>query len=433
MTGRVTAYVYGVVLLGIVVAIRSLAVASSGAWMCAGNTLGTLVAFAVPVVLTGVADVLPVRLATDTKVSVSAAVAMAVLLTYPASEAIAVVGLAILLANLVLRREPLNVLFNVGQHLIVAAVVGSIVRGLDLVAIDWLGVIALLAAGATFVLLNSLLVAGVVAVHQGHDFHGQLASIARLCWAQYGCLVLIGMLGAALFRILPVATPLVFVPLVLVHRSYADQALLRSQTRETLEFLADVIDSRDPYTFQHSQRVAKIAGQIAATMGLSEAERELVVLAARVHDIGKIGTDAEVLMKRGPLSSDEMAEIRKHPVTGAGIVGKLSHLRSIRDIVLFHHKRYDCTGYPEDERPAGGRLPLGAAIVAVADAFDAMTTDRPYRTALPLGTAVQELRANTGTQFSPDVVRAFVDGVLHKESGQQSVAPDLVPRFQEQA
>ncbi len=431
MKSRVTVYAYATLLLGAGLAVRAFGVSPLQGWLCAGAGSASVLAFAIPVALIAIAELFPVRLVMEGKMSASVAAIMAVMLLYPLSEAVVIAGFAIALANLAMKREPLNVVFNVGQYLVATAVSASLVAGVSILDIGTRGAMMVVASGATFMFLNSALVAGAVSLHQNVAFREQLAAMMRSCWVQYGCLLLIGVLGAAIFQALPIATVLVLIPLVLVHRSYEDQVTLRTQTRETLEFLADVIDSRDSYTFQHSQRVAEHAGRISAAMGLGPEERELIVLAARVHDIGKIGTKTETLMKKGSLAPEEMVEIRKHPVAGARIVGKLSQYKAIRDLVLFHHKRFDCAGYPEDHTPAGGRLPLGAAIIAVADAFDAMTSDRPYRGALPIGAAVQELRENSGTQFAPEVVRAFVDGVLLEGTGKRSLTGELVPRYQE--
>ncbi|MEW5866647.1 MAG: HD-GYP domain-containing protein [Bacillota bacterium] len=431
MKSKVSVYVYATLLLGAGLAARTFVTSPLHGWLCASDRFAAVVAFAIPVALIVISELFPVRLVIDGKMSASAAVIMAVLLLYPVSEGVVITGLAIAIANLLMRRELSNVVFNVGQYLVASAITGSMIAGLDLLNIGTKSAMMLFLAGATFMILNSALVAGVITLHQNVPFHQQLTGMMRSCWVQHGCLVLIGVLGAAIYRALPAATVLVLIPLILVHRSYEDQVMLRSQTKQTLEFLADVIDSRDSYTFQHSQRVAENAARIAAAMGLGLEERELVVLAARVHDIGKIGTNTEILMKKGSLSPEEMQEIRKHPIAGAKIVGKLAHYKGIRELVLFHHKRFDGTGYPEGQDPVSGRLPLGAAIIAVADAFDAMTSDRPYRRALPVGVAIQELKKNAGTQFAPDVVKAFVEKVLLEGSNQTALAGELVPRYQE--
>lgn len=431
LKSRVDAYVCATLLLGVGLAAKTFVASPLRGWVHTSDGLSAILGFAIPVALIVVAELFPVRLVIGGKMSASTSVIMGVLLLYPLSEAVVITGFGIAVANFLMRREPSSVAFNVGQYLVASSVAGSMMVGLHLLNIGTRGAVMLLLAGATFMFLNSTLVAGVIALHQNLAFHKQLARMMRSCWIQYGCLILIGVLGAAIFQALPIATILVVIPLVLVHRSYEDQMMLRSQTRETLEFLADVIDSRDSYTFQHSLRVAQNVARVAAAMGLGPEERELVVLAARVHDIGKIGTNTEILMKKGPLSREEMQEIRKHPVAGAKIVGKLAHYRGIRELVLFHHKRFDGTGYPEEQDPIGRRLPLGAAIIAVADAFDAMTSDRPYRRALPVGVAIQELKKNAGTQFAPDVVKVFVEEVLLEGCHREVLAGELVPRYQE--
>ncbi|HHY48065.1 MAG TPA: HD-GYP domain-containing protein [Firmicutes bacterium] len=430
MKGKVAAFIGMTLLLGIGLTAKIFASSPIGTWVWADRGFMVAVPFLAPVALIAAVHNLQVRLSLDSKISVSAALMVMLLLIYPASEAVSVIGLAVVAANLVLGRKLQNIIFNAGQHLVMGSVAALLAGHANFPFGTFESMAHMSLVGLAFMALNFVLVAAIVSLHLGLPFRQQFMHIIRSCWIQYGCLVLLGVLGAVLFHHSPAATLLLAIPLILVHRSYEDQVSLQRQTRETLEFLADLIDERDPHTFRHSQRVAELASQIARALGLGAEEREIVTLAARVHDIGKIGTDAEILMKRGPLTPDEVAEIRKHPVVGANIIGRLSHYQEIRELVLFHHKQFDGLGYPEDHRLPHGRLPLGAAIIAVADAFDAMTSDRPYRKALPIASAVQELRKNSGTQFAPEVVEAFVDKVLAEGCGQRALA-GLVPRYQE--
>jgi putative nucleotidyltransferase with HDIG domain len=167
------------------------------------------------------------------------------------------------------------------------------------------------------------------------------------------------------------------------------------------------IEVRDPYTRGHSERVTAYSLALAQTLGLPDEEREVVELAALLHDVGKIGVPETILNKPGALDEAEFRILRAHPVHGEEIVRHVrhEHVARIAHAVRHHHERWDGRGYP-DALP-GEQLALSARILGVADAWDAMTSDRPYRRALDRGKALAILTENAGTQFDPAVVAAF--------------------------
>jgi putative nucleotidyltransferase with HDIG domain len=183
-----------------------------------------------------------------------------------------------------------------------------------------------------------------------------------------------------------------------------------------LAALSQAIESRDPYTRGHSDRVSAIAEVIARRLGWKRSRLGALRLGALLHDIGKLNLDDAVLRKPGPLDDREFAEIKRHPLAGARLIRRFEALRPALPYVLFHHERWDGRGYPSGR--SREQIPRGARIVAVADAFDAMISVRPYRPQLSIRDALTELEDGAGTQFDPDVVRAFVaawsDGELDR-------------------
>ncbi len=184
---------------------------------------------------------------------------------------------------------------------------------------------------------------------------------------------------------------------------------LKEAFYDTAAALADTVEKRDPYTGGHTQRVTHYAVSIGKRLRLDDEALESLRLAAALHDIGKIGVPDAVLLKPDRLDEDEYAVMREHPVCAVEILSHVHQLASVMPGVLAHHERFDGTGYPNGA--AGSDIPLQARIIAVADAFDAMTTDRPYRPALSVETSSDELRAGAGTQFDPDVVEAFLSSI----------------------
>jgi putative nucleotidyltransferase with HDIG domain len=183
-------------------------------------------------------------------------------------------------------------------------------------------------------------------------------------------------------------------------------ARLEENTVEAIEMLNATVEAKDPYTAGHSRRVQEIALAIGRQLGLDQARLEALRLAGLFHDIGKLAVPDAILTKPARLSTDEFALIQQHSEAGARIVGKLGRLRDIVPIIRHHHERWDGGGYPD--RLAADSIPLEAAIVGLADAWDAMTTDRPYHRALTVQEALAEVRSGRGAQFAPEVVDAFL-------------------------
>ncbi len=174
---------------------------------------------------------------------------------------------------------------------------------------------------------------------------------------------------------------------------------------KTLTLLAEAIDHRDPYTAGHSARVAEYSRKLAIELRLPRRNVDVVEHAALLHDLGKIGIPDSVLLKPGKLDIDEREVIERHPVIGGELLGGISTMEDIAPCVLHHHERIDGRGYPG--KLSGAGIPLGARLIAVADTFDAMTTDRPYRRALSSATALAEMRRVSGTQLETEFVEAF--------------------------
>lgn len=170
--------------------------------------------------------------------------------------------------------------------------------------------------------------------------------------------------------------------------------------------LASRVEAKDPFTNAHTHRVAESAWRVGTRMHLPAPELDALYLGGYIHDIGKIGVPLDILLKPGALDEDERSTMEVHPVLGAKIVVHLTCLEA-QTVVLHHHERYDGSGYPDGL--AGERIPLLARIVAVCDAYDAMTNDRPYRTRQSREQAAAALRLGAGRQWDPAIVRVFLE------------------------
>lgn len=213
--------------------------------------------------------------------------------------------------------------------------------------------------------------------------------------------------GVALSRAKSIGkdTALVYRPTWSDESPDTSDALRREFLLRSVFSLAAAVDARDKYTAQHSQRLAEYSTRIATAMEMSKSETELMRIAALLHDVGKIGVRDAVLLKPGPLTEEEFIEMKTHPEIGVRILtGAVD--RWVLDVVNYHHERYDGMGYPAGL--SGEDIPIGARCLLVADAFDAMTSDRVYRKALQMEQVLDELTRHAGTQFDPDIAAIFV-------------------------
>ena len=195
-------------------------------------------------------------------------------------------------------------------------------------------------------------------------------------------------------------------PICIVYRSFKHAKEMHDGTSKLLESMADAVDLRDPYTGGHSRRVTEYSLRILHEMSVIGPEVDLIRSAARVHDIGKIGIPDQILNKPGRLTPEEKGIMDSHPARGAELLARYTDFARGMNIVRHHHERWDGQGYPDGLK--GLDIPFGARVIAVADSFDAMTSDRPYRTGIPIDKAAQILREGRGHQWESIVIDAFL-------------------------
>ena len=344
----------------------------------------------------------------DEAVSLSLTVSFAAALLFgPAFAGIVAIG-GVVIGDLILSRSHwTRVVFNSSQLCLssgLAAIVFERLAGPG--PIDLSGdALAIVAAAVVFLLVNDTLVT-IVMSYSLHTFWQEWTASFREAGIPYVSMAPLGALLAFAYQ--DSRWNVLYFPflILVIYNGFKLYANLQTETDHALVLLADTVDKRDEYTYAHSQRVAAYVGEIARALDLPRKEIDLIVSAARVHDLGKIATDNRILYKQASLTDDERKAIIAHPADGSELAGQFSMYRKGRDYIRHHHERWDGRGYPDGL--AGHQIPLGARIITVADAYDAMTSDRPYRAPLSPEIALAELRRGSGRQFDPDLVETFI-------------------------
>jgi putative nucleotidyltransferase with HDIG domain len=343
--------------------------------------------------------------------SISFIIYLAAGVVFGPTWAAAVTALSLGGAQIVGRKSFLKILFNVSQHVLAVSVGASIYAMLGgpipPIPLDQ-AVVPFLFFVLTFFALNSVAVSGAVSISEGTPF---TEVWMRNTWglAVYDLVASTLALGIAwLYQQFDLyGLALVVVPLVFLRHTYLVNLQLQETNRDLLALMVKAIEARDPYTSGHSQRVAELVRAMAKDIGLSFQQVEQVATAALLHDVGKIYEEfAPILRKPGRLSPEERLLMETHVERSAELVGTISNLRGrVQRYVRHHHERFDGTGYPDGL--SSKDIPIGARLILIADTTDAMTTDRPYRSALTFEEVIAELKRCSGTQFDPELVDAF--------------------------
>ncbi|WP_327688354.1 HD-GYP domain-containing protein [Streptomyces tubercidicus] len=264
------------------------------------------------------------------------------------------------------------------------------------------------AAAATFCAVLAVLDGGVLATAERHPVRTAWRGLLARSLGPQLVHGLAGLMMAVLWRSSygPPAALLVLLPMYLSSWVFAQYHRERAAHQATIRALVQAVDIKDRYTRGHSERVGRASVMIARELGLPEDRMEALRFAGILHDVGKLGVPTRLLRKDGPLTPQERRVIELHPEYGHEIVRGIGFLKEARAAILHHHERLDGSGYPYGL--TGDQIPEVARVVAVADAFDAMTSTRSYRRARPVPVAVAELRKCAGAQFDPRMVRALV-------------------------
>jgi putative nucleotidyltransferase with HDIG domain len=355
----------------------------------------------------------PIHLGPKLKVTVEDGATFAAALVLSPLVAMIVAGGSSLAAARFNGRTPLyDRLFNASAALLSIGGAAATYQGLRTEALVADNALAVVAAAVVAYLVRTELVDGAIALQLRRPLFAAWWLDHRRDLAQLATLFALGAIAAMTAQGRPWIFILFVAPTTLTLLTFRETIHLRAQTREAILKLADLIDARDPYTFGHSRRVAEYAEQLAGRLHMAPTQIELVREAARLHDVGKIRTEDRILQKAGPLTPDEAKEMHRHCDEGYDFLKQLPEFWEGAELVRLHHERYDGQGYP---RGLGGdALPLEASVIAVADAWDAMTSDRPYRKALGRDEACAELRRWRGTQWDPRIVDAFIEMISER-------------------
>jgi putative nucleotidyltransferase with HDIG domain len=400
------------------------------------------------IALTAISHLFPLTLAPNRKLTVSDAALFAAVLLYRPPVAMAIAGIGVALGQLVLiftrGRYPSDLFLNAGKTALAVGLSGLLLHGIvgsgSPFALDRaLDLLALPTAAALLYVTSTFSVSIAAWLFAGRNPWIVWLSGRRVDFLQTVALYLIGLVAALTsqqqpWTLLVMVLPTMPIYVTLKRTVQFLEQQMDQQTVSAVEAMADTVDMRLQYTFDHSKRVAAYAVEIAKEMGLPDRQVESIRLAARVHDLGKIGVPDHVLRKEGALTADERAQIDRHVQIGYEILARFSDYRDSKDLVLLHHQRWDRLGSAGARATARSLVPangtaarppatgqatpaapevteetllLGAQIIAVADGLDAMTSQRPYRHAMSLDDAMAEFHRYRGQQWHPTVVDAL--------------------------
>lgn len=369
------------------------------------------------IILSTIAEFIPVDLPIGGRVTIGFPIDFMVILIYGPAFAVCITFLGEILGELFSRKSIwYKTLFNASQYALSAGIAGMVYQGLGGVvdAVDLSNyIIPAAICAVVYYLINSNLFMIVISIAEEVSILSVWKSRIRGIIATYIALAPIGFIMAMVYATIGIwGIILFFFPLILARRSFELYTKMRKVYLDTIRALAAAIDAKDPYTKGHSERVAETSVALAQELNLSGRDIENIEYTALLHDIGKIGIADNILGKKSSLTNKEFAIIKEHTIMGAKIIEPVDFLKDSYEAIYHHHERHNGKGYPDGIKSED--IPISARIIAVADAYDAMGSDRPYRKKLNKDKILRELKDQSGKQFDPEVVKAFIS-VLKRE------------------
>lgn len=352
----------------------------------------------------------------NARVTLNSAVILSGILLYGTWISIWAAALELLIVSLLFRYQITKALANTGQLLLTVWTVGSLHLWFKQLSLPWMITDLLLVI--TFWSLNTCLVAIGISYFFKIPWLPAFRQLVTGASVTYLLFMIIGTIGARLvdtygnLSLLPITAAFITIRYVFhhyfdsIHKLEQKVEEIKSLNNSFLIAMAASIDVRDPYTSGHSQRVAHWGREIAIAMGLPKEKVEEVYFGGILHDIGKIGIEDEILNKDGKLTPEEFNKIKQHTVIGYEIVKQAGVFQELLPAIRSHHERIDGKGYPDGLK--GEEIPLVARILAISDAFDAMVSDRPYRSGMPVAAALEQIEDGAGKQFDEKLATEFV-------------------------
>ena len=367
--------------------------------------------------ISALAEFIPVDLPVSGAVSIGFPIDFVLILVYGPALAMLITALGALIGEIIERKVSwYKIIFNASQFALSAGIAGIVYQELGGVigTTNLTGyIVPALICALTYYFINSSLFVMVIHLAEGISLWSIWKTQLKGIITTYIALAPIGFIMAMVYVTIGIwGIILFFFPLILARRSFELYTKMRKVYLDTIRALAAAIDAKDPYTKGHSERVAETSVALAQELNLSDKDIENIEYTALLHDIGKIGISDNILGKNSSLTDKEFDKIKEHPVMGAKIIEPVDFLKNSYEAIYHHHERYNGAGYPDGLKEKD--IPLSARIIAVADAYDAMGSDRPYRKKLNKDKILNELKDQAGKQFDPEIVKALIS-VLDRE------------------
>ena len=369
------------------------------------------------IALSAFAEFIPVELPGGGSITIGFPMDFVAILVYGPALAILITALSAIIGVTVKGKTSwYKIMFDASQYALSAGIAGMAYQALGgVVGATNLTryIVPALICALTYYLINSSLFMIVISLAEEISILSVWKNRIRGIIVTYIALAPIGFVMAIVYVSIGIwGIILFFFPLILARRSFELYTKMRKMYLETIRALAEAIDAKDPYTKGHSERVTQTSVALARELNLPEREIDNIEYAALLHDIGKIGIDERILGKNDGLTSEESKRIKEHTIIGAKIIKPVEFLKDSYKAIYHHHERYNGDGYPDELK--GEDIPISSRIITVADAYDAMGSDRPYRKKLNKDKILKELKVQSGKQFDPEVVKALIS-ILDRE------------------